>query len=117
MSQHNENTTITITISGSISASKIKQIKQILDTKETKKSSHDDLPRGTPTKIGTVLDLKRFITKDNNKIKDNIPLTKLAWALGKENDYDLKKSINAYTRDKVGFTKKYEEKIANRVKK
>jgi hypothetical protein len=117
MSQHNENTTITITISGSISASKIKQIKQILDTKETKKSSHDDLPRGTPTKFGTVLALKEVITKDNNKIKDGIPLTSLAWALYKENNNDLKKAINDYIRNKVGFAKKYEEKVANRVKK
>jgi hypothetical protein len=106
----------TITITGNISVNKIKQIKQILDTKEIKKINHDRGPRENPPKFKVVLDLKDIIKKDNNKIKDGIPLTKLAWTLCKEEDYDLARAIKSYKNDKIGFMKKYEEVMSMRKK-
>ncbi len=107
MSKSNEN--ITITISGSISATKIQQITRILNNREYDYAMEKRQASGTKFKV--VLALKEVIKKDNNKIKDNIPLTRLAWALCKENDYDLNGSIKSYKNDKVGFAKKYEEKV------
>jgi hypothetical protein len=100
MSKSNEN--INFTISDSISATN----SEYSYTKEYLRGS---------IKMEKILALKEVIKKDNN-VRDNVPLTSLAWNLCKENDYDLNNAIKSYENDKVGFMKKYQEKVSNRKK-